>query len=47
MRKIFVGTFLTLDGVYQAPGDSKEDLEGGFKHGGWQMQNGYFDGDAG
>jgi len=45
MKKIIVGTFLTLDGIMQAPGDSKEDKEGGFTHGGWQMP--YFDTDAG
>jgi hypothetical protein len=35
MRKIVVHEFLTLDGVLQAPGDSKEDLEEGFPYGGW------------
>ncbi|MFZ3565690.1 dihydrofolate reductase family protein [Streptomyces sp. BH097] len=36
MSKINVCTFLTLDGVMQAPGASDEDLEDGFEHGGWQ-----------
>jgi hypothetical protein len=35
MRKIFVLEFITLDGVMQAPGGSKEDRSEGFKYGGW------------
>jgi dihydrofolate reductase len=35
MRKIIIQEFLTLDGVMQAPGGSDEDVEGGFKYGGW------------
>jgi dihydrofolate reductase len=35
MRKILVLEFMTLDGVIQAPGASKEDEAEGFKYGGW------------
>jgi len=35
MRKIVVIEFITLDGVMQAPGGSKEDTAEGFKYGGW------------
>jgi dihydrofolate reductase len=35
MRKIIVLSFITLDGVMQAPGGPEEDPSGDFKYGGW------------
>ena len=41
MRKIIVLTFITLDGVMQAPGGPEEDPTGNFTSGGWTVP--YFD----
>ena len=45
MRKIIVLSFISLDGVMQAPGGPQEDTSGGFQYGGWTVP--YFDDFAG
>lgn len=37
MRKIVVLSFISLDGVMQAPGGPDEDTSGDFKYGGWTV----------
>jgi dihydrofolate reductase len=41
VRKLVVNTFMSLDGVMQAPGGPDEDPTGGFTLGGWAVN--YFD----
>lgn len=45
MGMLAVDLFITLDGVYQAPGGPEEDPEHGFEHGGWQAP--YLDDESG
>jgi dihydrofolate reductase len=37
MRKIIVLSFISLDGIIQAPGGPEEDTSGGFRYGGWTV----------
>jgi dihydrofolate reductase len=41
VRLLAINTFMSLDGVMQAPGGPDEDPTGGFTHGGWAAN--YFD----
>ena len=45
MRRVVAATFISLDGVMQAPGAPEEDPSGGFRFGGWTFP--YFDEEAG
>lgn len=40
MRPIIVSTFLSMDGVMQAPGAPQEDPTNNFTHGGWMFPHG-------
>jgi dihydrofolate reductase len=41
MVELIIGTFVSVDGVMQAPGGPDEDPSNGFEHGGWSF--GYWD----
>jgi dihydrofolate reductase len=45
MGTLTIATFMTLDGVMQAPGGPDEDRDGGFEHGGWSFP--FFSADMG
>jgi dihydrofolate reductase len=45
MGTLTVATFMTLDGIMQAPGGPDEDRDGGFEYGGWSFP--YFSDDMG
>ena len=45
MRKLVVLSFVSMDGVMQAPGGPEEDRSGGFEYGGWTFP--FFDETAG
>src|SRR5262249_54445908 len=45
MASLTIATFMTLDGVMQAPGGPDEDRDDGFQHGGWSFP--YFSDDMG